>query len=81
MIPTTSLLAMQVAAIPIGNKGIYIASLKMNLNVYTAPGFLGFITAVINFIALVIWFREFTIDIYEGHKPDEINDSTYSILC
>ena len=80
MIPM-DFLAMQVAAIPIGKKGIYIESLKMNLNVYTAPGFLGFITAVINFIALIIWFREFNIDIYEGHKPNEINDSMYLMLC
>ena len=72
-----SLLAMQVATIPIGDKGIYIKSLDMTLNAYTAPGFLGFVTAVINFIAIVIWFREFTVDIYEGHKPREISDSTY----
>jgi len=64
--------AMQVATIPIGDKGLHIGSLKMNLNIYTAPGFLGFVTAVINIIALAIWFRKFEIDIYEGKKPAEI---------
>ena len=70
---------MQVAAIPIGDKGLHIGSLKMNLNIYTAPGFLGFVTAVINIIALAIWFRKFEIDIYEGKKPAEIANGTYFI--
>ena len=68
---------MQVATIPIGDNGIHIDSLKMNLNIYTAPGFLGFVTAIINIVALGIWFREFEIDIYEGKKPVEIANGTY----
>lgn len=71
---------MQVAMIPIGDKGIHIDSLKMNLNAYTAPGFLGFIMTLVNIIAVLTWFREFEIDIYEGKRPPEVQTGSCLLL-
>ena len=71
---------MQVAAIPIGSKGIHIRSLKMTLDVFTAPGFLGFVMALVNFLAIIIWFKEFDIDIYEGKKPVNIDKGEFKFI-
>ena len=72
-----SFLAMQIAAIPIGNKGFHIKSLKLTLDVYTAPGILGFFMALFNFVAIIIWFRETNVDIYEGQKPSAVDKGTF----
>lgn len=58
--------AMQVAVVPFGNQGVYIKPLKLSLNIYTAPGIVGFILGLINLATLVCYFRERKVDIYVG---------------
>ena len=57
---------MQVAVVPFGNQGVYIKPLKLSLNIYTAPGIVGFILGLINLATLVCYFRERKVDIYVG---------------
>ena len=49
---------MQAACMPFGDEGIYVKSLKMHLNIYTAPGYLGIIMALLNLAAVIFFFRE-----------------------
>eukprot|EP00112_Aurelia_sp_Birch-Aquarium-sp1_P006827 Seg1746.5 transcript_id=Seg1746.5/GoldUCD/mRNA.D3Y31 product="Major facilitator superfamily domain-containing protein 8" protein_id=Seg1746.5/GoldUCD/D3Y31 len=63
----------QAAMVPLGNKGFSFAPMKLTLNVYTAAGFVGVLMALINFGAIVIWFREIKVDIYAGQKKIEVD--------
>ena len=65
--------ALQAAVVPLGNKGLYYAPLKLTLDVYTAPGFLGFLMAIVNFVAVIVWFKEIKVDIYAGQKNINVN--------
>ena len=59
---------MQAACEPLGDKGSFVKSLKLYLNIYTAPGYLGMIMALINIVAVIFFYRERTVDIYAGQE-------------
>ena len=64
---------MQVAVVPIGGDGIHFDSMKLTLDIYTAPGFLGVIMGIINFVVLIFFFKEVKVDIYEGQKEIHVD--------
>ena len=68
-------LAMQVISYPFGEDGFYFAPLSLRLNVYTAPGFLGLIMAIVNMVVVCVWFKETEVDIYNGQNNVNIGTS------
>ena len=66
-------IGVQAAMVPLGNKGFYFAPMKLTLNVYTAAGFFGVLMALVNFGAIVIWFKEVKVDIYAGQKKIDVD--------
>ncbi len=57
---------MQVAVVPIGSKSYYVKQLRMHLDIFTLPGFLGVIMGLICFFLILFYFRDIKVDIYEG---------------
>lgn len=64
---------MQIALYPFGEGGFYFAPLDLRLNIYTAPGFLGLIMAIVNMVAVCVWFKETEVDIYDGQKDYKVD--------
>ena len=73
-------IGVQAAMVPLGDKGFYFAPMKLTLNVYTAAGFFGVFMALVNFGAIVIWFREFKVDIYAGQKKIDVDTGEIFLL-
>ena len=73
-------LALQLVLIPLGDGGLYFKQLKLHLNLYTAPAFASILIAIFNVILIVVWYKEYRIDIYQDHeKKDRLfNFSKYS---
>ena len=46
-------------------------SLKLTLNVYTYPGFLGALMAIINIVAVYLYFKPTDVDVYTGADEAE----------
>ena len=52
---------MGLAFIPLGSSGIYIHAIKFQLSMLTAPGYIGAVLGIVNFIVL-IFFREYKLE-------------------
>ncbi|XP_057315275.1 major facilitator superfamily domain-containing protein 8-like isoform X2 [Hydractinia symbiolongicarpus] len=63
--------AVQLATIPLGDKGVYISTLRLYLNLYTAPAFASILIAIANIAIVIGWYQEFHVDIYKDHEGDE----------
>jgi len=59
--------AIQLALIPLGDKGTYIEFLRLHLNLYTAPAFASIFIACLNLALLVGWYEECKINIYKDY--------------
>ena len=64
---------MQAVFSPLGEDGFYFAALNLRLNVYTASGFLGLFMAIVNMVAVWIWFEETEVDIYDGQQDVNVD--------
>ena len=80
-IQTRFIVGVQAAMVPLGSKGFYFAPMKLTLNVHTAAGFFGVLMALVNFAAVVIWFSESKIDIYDGQQKVDVDtgEETFSL--
>lgn len=54
------------AFVPLGDNGIHIRAVKLELNVYTAPGFLGAVLALLNIVLVVLYFKDYNINFDTG---------------
>lgn len=63
--------AVQLATIPLGDKGVYISTLRLHINLYTAPAFASILIAIANIAIVIGWYQEFHVDIYKDHEGDE----------
>ena len=50
--------ALGLAFQPLGSSGVVWSPIKLELNLYTGPGFLSALLLIINFILIIILFRE-----------------------
>ena len=64
-------IAVQLASIPLGDDGFYFAPLKFHLDLYTAPAFASVMIAILNIIIVLIWYKEYKVDIYKDSGDDE----------
>lgn len=62
--------AVQLLTIPLGDKGIYLPSLKLNLNLYTAPAFASTFIAMLNVLLIITYYYEFHVNIYKDSEED-----------
>jgi len=62
--------AVQLLSIPLGDDGIYLPSLKLNLNLYTAPAFICTFVAFINILLILGYYYEYCINIYKDMQAD-----------
>lgn len=52
------ILALQAATGPFGTGGVYIAALRLYINIYTVPSYLVVILAIVNLVLVIIYFRD-----------------------
>lgn len=57
------ILALQAASRPIGTDGLYVPSVRLYINVYTAPCYLNIVLAIISGILLLMFFQEDFADV------------------
>lgn len=50
--------ALGLAFVPLGNRGLRIDAIKFRFNIYTGPGYLSALLGIINIILLIVIFRE-----------------------
>ncbi|XP_066911028.1 major facilitator superfamily domain-containing protein 8-like isoform X3 [Clytia hemisphaerica] len=72
--------AIQLASVPLGDDGIYIESLRLHLDLYTAPAFVSVVVAILNVTAVLVWYKEFHVDIYHDSQDDHKIDSYRQLL-
>ena len=72
--------AVQLLSIPLGDDGIYLPSLKLNLNLYTAPAFICTFVAFINILLILGYYYEHRIDIYRDMRTDTDTASFQRLL-
>lgn len=52
------ILAFQAASRPIGTDGLYVSSVRLYINVYTAPCYLIIVLAIVSGVLLLVFFQE-----------------------
>jgi len=67
-------LAIQLASVPLGDQGVYFSPLKLHLDLYTAPAFASVIIAVLNVIVVLLWYKEFHVDIYVDSHDEKVDN-------
>lgn len=50
--------AIGLAFVPLGEDGVQVSAIYFQLNIYTAPGFLGATLALLNVVFVLVFFRE-----------------------
>ena len=50
--------ALQAATGPFGTGGVYIAALRLYINIYTVPTYFVVILSIVNLVLVVIYFRD-----------------------
>lgn len=61
--------ALALGFVPLGDDGVNWGAIDLQLNVYTAPGFLGAILAVFNIVLLLLFFHEHKLKIWDLAVP------------
>lgn len=61
-------LVMGLAFVPLGSHGISIHAIRLQLNMYTGPGYIGVILGIINFIVITFFFKEYKLEDKETKK-------------
>lgn len=53
--------ALGLAFAPLGSRGLHYETIKLDLNMYTGPGYLGALLGVANILLLIIVFKEYKL--------------------
>eukprot|EP00794_Sanderia_malayensis_P007058 gene7058-7850_t len=62
---------MQVAVVPVGKRSYYVKPLRMYIDIFTLPGYLGVIIGIICLIVILCYFRETNNEVLHKEEKDK----------
>ena len=45
----------------------------MHLDLYTAPAFASVVVAILNVVVVLLWYKEFRVDIYRDSSDEKVD--------